>query len=268
MLHPKASIIQMTSCPDLEKNLQMAGALIKQAKQADATLVVLPEMFPIMGSDPRETVSIGETYGDGVIQNFLKDQAAHHKLWIVGGTIPIKTNDAHRVRAACLIYDDTGKVVGRYDKMHLFDVCITKGIEEYQESSTIEPGENILVVDTPLGRLAPCVCYDLRFPLLFQEFIRQQVEIIAVPSAFTVKTGMAHWEILARARSIDTLSYGLFACQVGAHSATRMTHGHSMITNPWGEVMTSLKKEIGVITAEIDLQFLKEVRKNLPILAQ
>lgn len=266
MIHPKASVIQMTSVPEVEKNLQMAANLIQKAKQADAILVVLPEMFPIMGAKSTQKVTLGEPDGQGLIQDFLKDQARHHKIWIVGGTIPIKTQDNTRVRSACMVYDDTGTAVARYDKIHLFDVCIRKGIEEYQESATVEPGDQIVVIDTPIGRLAPCVCYDLRFLSVFQTFIQQQVEVIAVPTAFTVNTGMSHWEILARTRSIDILGYGLFSCQVGIHSSKRATYGHSMITNPWGDIVASLPREIGVVTAEIDLQFLKEIRQKMPIL--
>lgn len=265
MQNPKAAVIQMTSCPNVEKNLHMAEALIKQARHAGAALVVLPEMFPIMGEDAHKKLLIAETYGNGLIQDFLKDQAVHNNIWIIGGTIPIKAHDKNRVRSACIVFDNTGKAVARYDKIHLFDVCVIEGVEEYKESLTVEPGETLGVIDTPIGKLALCVCYDLRFPLMFQEFIRQGAEIIAVPAAFTVKTGISHWEILARARSIDTLSYGLFSCQVGTHSPDRVTYGHSMITNPWGEMIATLDNEVGMITAEIDLQLLKKIRKNLPI---
>ncbi len=266
MLKPKASVVQMTSGPDVEKNLSMAGDLIQKAARADARLVVLPEMFPVMGAEPNKKVSMGETFGDGPIQDFLKNAAIQNKIWVVGGTIPIKTHDDKRVRSACIVYDDSGKSVARYDKMHLFDVCVTRGVEEYKESATIEPGNDIAVIDTPIGRLGLCVCYDLRFPLMLQKLLNEGVEVIAVPTAFTVKTGMAHWELLARTRSIDILGYGLFSCQVGTHGSGKMTYGHSLITNPWGEIITSIDTGVGVITAEIDLQFLKEVRKNLPII--
>lgn len=262
----KASVVQMTSGPDVTTNLDMAAMLIKQAANAGSKLVVLPEMFPLMGADAQKKVEIAEPLNHGPIQEFLKLQAQTHKIWVVGGTIPIQTEEGRRVRSACFVYDDQGKTLARYDKLHLFDVCITEGVEEYKESDTVEPGDNITVIDTPVGRMGLCVCYDLRFPQLFQAFIKQEVEIIAVPTAFTVKTGQAHWEILARTRSIDIQGYGLFSCQVGTHGPGKTTYGHSMITNPWGEILGSLNSEPGIVTAEIDLDFLKQVRKNLPVL--
>ena len=264
-MRPKASVIQMTSCPDVEKNLKTAEDLIVKAAKAGSQLVVLPEMFPIMGDEANKKLFISETYGSGLIQDFLKTQAVHNKTWIVGGTIPIKANNSNLIRSACIVYNDLGEAVARYDKVHLFDVCVVPGVEEYRESATVEPGDTITVLDTPIGRLGLCVCYDLRFPMLFQQFINRGVEVIAVPTAFTVKTGMAHWEILARARSIDTLSYGLFSCQTGNHAPGRATYGHSLITNPWGEIIVSLDTEPGVITAEIDPEFTRKIRKDLPI---
>lgn len=262
----KASVLQMTSGPDVMKNLTMAAELIKQAADQASKLVVLPEMFPIMGAEPQKKVQIAEAVNKGPIQEFLKSQAKSNKIWIVGGTIPIQTADSSRVRSACFVYDGQGNTQARYDKLHLFDVCVTKDVEEYKESATIEPGESVTVIDTPIGRMGLCVCYDLRFPLLFQEFIRQGVEIIAVPTAFTVKTGQAHWEILTRTRCIDIQAYGLFSCQVGRHGPGKTTYGHSMIIDPWGEILGDLSSEPGIVTRDIDLEFLQQVRRDLPVL--
>jgi nitrilase len=268
-MKPKAAVIQMTSSTHVERNLVALSELIKKASSEGASLVVLPEMFPLIGLGPTEKISIAEIYGAGIIQTFLEDQAKFHDIWIVAGTIPIKTEDSNRVRAACIVYNNYGKQVVRYDKIHLFDVCVEKGVEEYKESSTIEPGDpdSLVVVDTPIGKLGLAVCYDLRFPVIFQSLMNQGAEIIAVPSAFTVKTGKAHWEILVKARCIETLCYGLFADQVGTHSVGRASYGHSMIINPWGETLALIENDVGVIVAEIDLEFLKEVRTNIPILA-
>lgn len=265
MIHPKAAVIQMTSCIKPEKNLQVAATLIEKAAR-EAQLIVLPEMFALLGAGPGKTLAISEKEGDGMIQAFLSEQARMHKVWLVGGTIPIFSADQTRARAACLVYDDTGKQVARYDKIHLFDVCVTEGIEEYRESTTIEPGETVTIVETPIGKLGLAVCYDIRFPLLFQSLLDQGAEIIALPAAFTQKTGQAHWQVLTRARCIETLCYGLFSAQTGNHG-TRNTHGHSMIINPWGEILSSLTNEVGIVTATIDLDFLRQTRKNLPILS-
>lgn len=265
MKNPIAAVIQMTSTPDVDRNLKIAEDLIKSCSK-EANLAVLPEMFPIMGASPQAKVMIGESEGSGPIQDFLSMAARKYKIWIVGGTIPIKTEDANRVRSACIVYNDLGAQVARYDKTHLFDICIEKGVEEYKESETIEPGEGeLVVVETPIGKLGLGVCYDIRFPIMFQALLNKGAEIISLPSAFTVKTGAAHWDVLSRARCIENTCYGLFSCQTGIHSAGKSTYGHSRIINPWGEIITSIESEVGFITAEIDLDLLKKTRVCLPI---
>jgi nitrilase len=264
MTHPKAAVIQMNSGTEPAKNLQAAAALIEKAAR-EAQLIVLPENFALMGVAPDQALATVKTLDTDAIQAFLSDQARTHKVWLVGGTIPLLSADKTRARAACLVYDDTGKEVARYDKIHLFDVCITESKEEYRESAVIEPGETLTVVDTPIGKLGLAVCYDARFPLLFQALVDQGMEVLALPSAFTQATGQAHWDVLTRARCIETQCYGLFANQTGNHNA-RKTYGHSMIVNPWGDALNSLTDEVGFVTATIDLHFLKQVRKNLPAL--
>jgi len=264
---PLASAIQMTSTADVQHNLNTAADLIRKAAKIGAKLVVLPEMFPIMGATPTAKLTIKETYGHGPIQDFLSQQAKLHHIWIVGGTIPIATADPERIRAACIVYNDQGIAVGRYDKIHLFDVTITGphgSIEQHLESQTIEPGEQLTVIDTPIGKLGLAVCYDLRFPELFRGLLEKGAEIFAVPCAFTVKTGTAHWDVLARSRAIENLSYAIYACQTGKHSSTRTTYGHSMIVEPWGKVMNHLSEGAGFITADIDLEHLQEVREKFP----
>jgi predicted amidohydrolase len=260
-----ASAIQMTSTPDVNHNMRIVAELIYQAAIKKSKLVVLPEMFPMMGAEEKNKFEIAEIYGSEIIQNFLSEQARKNNIWIVGGTIPIATQDPHRVRAACIVYNEKGEAVARYDKMHLFDVCITEGVEEYLESLTVEPGDEITVLDSPIGKLGIAVCYDLRFPELFRNFFNQGVQVFVVPTAFTVKTGEAHWEVLARSRAIENLSYAIYACQTGSHSPTRTTYGHSMIVDPWGRVIAEMPKEVGIVSAEIDLSLVAKLRTEFPV---
>ncbi len=261
----KVAAIQMCSSATVDENLLMAKALIEEAAHNGAKLVVLPEMFAIMGMDSKDKVQVKENMGVGDIQEFLSQAAKKNKVWIVGGTIPLACDDAEKIRAACIVFNEVGVPVARYDKIHLFDVIIAES-ETYKESATTQPGENIVVIDTPVGRLGLAVCYDLRFPELFRCMMQQQVDIIAVPSAFTVTTGAAHWELLVRARAIDTFSYVIGACQGGTHSSGRKTYGHSLMVGPWGDIQ-SQKKDMapGVIYATIDLAHLKKIRQSIPI---
>jgi len=259
--------IQMTSTENVQQNLDMAGVLIQQAVEQGAGLIVLPEMFALMGMDQFDKVRLRETFHQGPIQDFLQEQAKQHRIWLVGGTIPIAiSNDKSRARAACLVYNDKGELVARYDKVHLFDVHLRKSKEEYFESKTMEPGDKVVVVPTPFGRIGLAVCYDVRFPELFRRMHEQQVEIIILPTAFTYTTGMAHWDILVRARAIENLAYVVAACQTGVHPNGRKTYGHSMIVNPWGDVIAVLPEAIGVLVKDIDLDYLKELRQDFPVL--
>ena len=232
-----------------------------------AEMVVLPENFALMGLDEADKVEIREQDGSGQIQDFLAQQAEKHGLWIVGGTVPLEANEVNKIRAACLVYDDKGQRVARYDKIHLFDVTLNDGAENYEESATIEPGSDIVVLDTPLGRLGVVVCYDLRFPELFRCLIDQGMEIFVAPSAFTAITGRAHWEVLIRSRALENLCYGVAAAQGGYHVNGRETHGDSMIVDPWGIVIDRLPRGSGVVIAEIDQGRLQSIRKNFPALS-
>lgn len=262
----RVAAIQMASSPNVGANLTEAARLISRAVDAGAELVVLPENFAHMGMKEPDKLVVQEAYGSGPIQHFLATQADKHRVWIVGGTIPIKSDDANRARAACLLYNERGKVVARYDKIHLFDVKIHESGETYIESQTIEPGREVVVADTPFGRLGLSVCYDIRFPELFRRMVNEKVEIIAIPSAFTATTGRAHWETLARARAIENLSYVIAAAQGGYHLSGRETHGDSMIIDPWGKVLDRLPRGSGFVIANINLDFLRQVRRNFPTL--
>jgi predicted amidohydrolase len=256
--------IQMASGPNVGANLLEAERLIGQAVSRGAKLVILPENFALMGLSERDKVAACEPEGTGPMQVFLSMQAARHGIWIVGGTVPLATNSVGKVRAACLVFDDTGRQAARYDKIHLFDVRLVDSNEQYTESETIEPDDKVVVVDTPFGRMGLAVCYDLRFPELFRQQLEQGMELLALPAAFTAITGRAHWEILVRARAIENLCYVAAAAQGGYHMNGRETHGHSMIIDPWGTVLDSLARGPGVVCANIDLERLEIARRNFP----
>jgi predicted amidohydrolase len=256
--------IQMASGPNVGANLLEAERLINQAVRQEARLVVLPENFAIMGQSERDKVEVREVEGNGPIQEFLAEQAVRHGIWLVGGTVPLAANDPDKVRAACLVYDDAGRQVARYDKIHLFDVDLVDSDEQYTESETIEPDDRVVVFDSPFGKIGLAVCYDLRFPELFRQQLDVGMEVLVVPAAFTAITGRAHWEVLVRARAIENLCYVVAADQGGYHLNGRETHGHSMIVDPWGIVLNSLARGPGVVSASVDLGRLESARRNFP----
>lgn len=262
----RVAAIQMASGPNVSANLIEAGRLISRAVDAGAELVTLPENFAIMGMSEQDKVAIREAPGAGPIQEFLAEQADKHRVWLIGGTVPLEASAPGKVRAACLVFDSRGERVARYDKAHLFDVHLEESNEHYQESQTIEPGDEVVVLDTPFGRLGLAVCYDLRFPELFRRMHQDQVELIALPSAFTAMTGRAHWEPLVRARAIENLSYVIAAAQGGYHVNGRETYGHSMIVDPWGVILDQLPQGSGVVIAEIDRERIANIRRNFPAL--
>jgi nitrilase len=255
----------MASGPNVNANLLEAQRLIDQAVNAGAGLVVLPENFAQMGKES-DKLKIQEQPGDGLLQRFLAEQAKQHKIWIVGGTIPIATGNPNKVFASSLLFDDQGKQVARYDKIHLFDVHLSESNENYTESQTIESGHDVVVVETPFGKLGMAICYDLRFPGLFRRMLDEGVNIISLPSAFTALTGKAHWDILVRARAIENLSFVVAAAQGGFHVNGRETHGDSMIVDPWGTVLDRKLRGSGVAVADIDLARQREIRINFPVL--
>ncbi len=262
----RVAAIQMASGPNVNANLLETERLIGQAAEAGAKLVVLPENFALMGMRESDKVKLGEPAGAGPIQHFLAEQARRRGVWLVGGTVPIVGESAERVRAATVLFDDQGNQVARYDKIHLFDVHVPESGEQYNESETIEPGQQVVVMDTPFGRLGLAICYDLRFPELFRQMVLEGVEIFALPSAFTAVTGRAHWEVLVRARAIENLSYVVAAAQGGFHANGRETHGDSMIVDPWGIVMDRLPRGSGVVVADLDLGRLADIRRSFPAL--
>jgi len=256
--------IQMASGPNVHANLNEAARLVEQAVDSGAVLVVLPENFAHMGVGEADKLDVKEKPGHGVMQEFLSVTSAKHGIWLVGGSIPMQAEHPDKVRAACLIYNDKGHQVARYDKIHLFDVHVEESGENYTESLTIEAGDKTVVVDTPFGKLGVAVCYDLRFPEIFRELLAQGMEICAVPSAFTAITGRAHWEILVRARAIENLSYVIASAQGGYHVNGRETYGDSMIVGPWGKVLDRLASGSGYVIADFDPDRLHATRRNFP----
>lgn len=256
----RIAAIQMVSGPTVAGNLEEAGRLIGEAAARGAQLAALPEYFCIMGMKDTDKVAVREAAGDGPIQAFLSSTAKKHGIWIVGGSAPLVCADPGRVRNSSLVYDPAGKLAARYDKIHLFG--FEMGDERYHEAGTIEPGNTPVTVDTPFGRLGLSICYDLRFPELYRAL--PDVDIILVPSAFTETTGRAHWETLLRARAIENLAYVLAPAQGGRHANGRETHGDSMIVDPWGTVLDRLPRGAGVVMAEISLERVRQLRRNLP----
>jgi nitrilase len=258
----RVAAVQMVSEPDVQANLAAAGELIAQAAAEGARLVALPEYFCILGLRDRDKVMVREDYGHGPIQDFLAAAAAKNKVWLVGGSVPLACADPDRVRNTCLAFDDAGRRVARYDKIHLFGFDL--GSERFEESRSIEPGSEVVTLDTPFARLGLSICYDLRFPEIYRKM--GVVDLILVPSSFTATTGKAHWEMLLRARAVENQAYVLAPAQGGHHKNGRDTWGHSMIIDPWGEVLAELASGPGVVTAELDHAEIARVRRSLPAL--
>jgi nitrilase len=258
----KVAAIQMASGPNVTGNLNEARRLIADAAGKGARLVVLPEFFAIMGMSDRDKVEAREQPGRGEIQSFLSETARRHGIWLVGGSIPLAAEAPDKVLNSCLVFDEQGKQVARYDKIHLFSLEL--GNERYDEARTIEPGNQVVVVDSPFGRIGLAVCYDLRFPELFRAM--KEVDIIVLPSAFTEITGKMHWEVLVRARAVENLAYVIAAAQGGYHVSGRETHGHSMIVGPWGRVLDRLPRGSGVVIAEANPSYQASLRASLPAL--
>lgn len=258
----KVAAVQMVSTPSVPENITTARRLVAEAAAGGAQLVTLPEYWPIMGMSDADKVSHAEQPGSGPIQDFMAETAKEHGIWLIGGTLPLVSTDAARVMNTTLVYGPDGKPVVRYDKIHLFG--FTKGTESYDEARTIVPGASVGTFEAPFGRVGLSVCYDLRFPELYRAM--GDCVLIVVPAAFTHTTGMAHWEVLLRARAIENQCYVLASAQGGIHANGRRTFGHSMLVDPWGEVQAVLKEGEGVVSGEIDLGFLASVRESLPAL--
>jgi len=258
----KIAGIQMASGPNVSANLSEAERLIEIAAHQGAKLVALPEYFAIMGLQDTDKVKAREEEGNGTIQRFLSRMAKKHQILLIGGSVPLQSPVPNKVYNSCLVYDPHGKLAARYDKIHLFNLDL--GNEHYHENDTIEPGEGVVVLETPLGVIGLSICYDLRFPELYRAM--GEVDLIVVPSAFTDTTGKAHWETLVRARAIENLCYVLAPAQGGYHLSGRETHGNSMIVDPWGVVLDRLPRGSGVVIAGMNPAYQASLRQSLPAL--
>ena len=263
----KVAAIQMTSGHIVRDNLAVAGEMLREAKDLGCDIACLPENFSFIGLRDADKLEVAEAEGDGIVQSFLGDTARQLKMWILGGTIVIRRGTDRRVANSSLLIDAAGKRVARYDKIHLFDVTLPGREEQYRESTHVAAGRELVVADTPVGRLGLSVCYDMRFPELYRELGTQGAEWLAMPAAFTVPTGRAHWETLLRARAIENLCYVVAPAQSGTHTSGRETYGDSLIVDYWGQVLSRLAKGTGVITAEFDLAKQTETRARFPALA-
>jgi len=255
--------VQTVSGSDVARNLAEIEPLIAHAAEAGAQLVLLPEYFGLMGMRATDKVAAAEADGAGPQQAFLARAAQRHAVYVVGGCVPIASSDPQRVRSACLVYGPDGRRVARYDKMHLF--AFSEGAERYDEAQTIEPGARPVAFESPWGRIGLSICYDVRFPELYRSL--GDVALVLVPSAFTVPTGKAHWSLLLRARAVENQCYVLAAAQGGTHPNGRATYGHSMLVDPWGNVVGERDTGAGCVVGEVDATILADVRRKLPALA-
>ena len=264
------AVVQMVSGREPAQNLAAAARLIGEAATAGARLVVLPENFAVFSA--ADVQALAEEIGDPAapFQAFLAQQSRRHGLWLVGGSIPVRSgrDDADpRVYSSCLVFAPDGTLAARYDKLHLFDVDVGDAQGRYRESERFRPGDAVVVVDTPFARVGLAICYDLRFPELFRAMIDRGAEIIVLPSAFTRVTGEAHWDVLVRARAIENSCFLLAAGQGGRHDERRETFGHSMIVDPWGRVLAGIDTGEGVAAVRLEAGCLADVRARLPSLA-
>lgn len=261
----KIAALQTVATPDVDRNLDVAARLIGEAAGAGAQLVALPEYFCLMGRRDSDKLTIAEAPGDGPIQAFLAAQARQHGLWLIGGTLPLRTATPERVRNACCMFAPDGTLAARYDKVHLFRFA--SGRESYDEALVLEAGSEPVALQAGPLRVGLSVCYDLRFPELYRALCVPPCDLLSVPAAFTYTTGRAHWELLLRARAIENQCYVIAAAQGGVHENGRRTWGHSMIVDPWGEVLAVRPEGEGVVLADIDPARIAEVRQQLPALA-
>lgn len=265
----RVGLIQMSSGEGVTANLAAAEGYIQTAVSQGAQVVLLPECFALMPKNVtqlRQRAEPAEPHGSGQIQDFLRQLAVRLRIWIIAGSVPLRSDDPERVFNTLLVYNADGENVARYDKIHLFDARLPSG-ENHCESSYTLRGNRCVVVQTPIGRVGLSVCYDLRFPELYRALVAKGAGCLVVPSAFTVSTGKAHWLTLLRARAIENSCYVLAAAQVGKTGGGRITYGHSVAIDPWGETVALLKSDPGILIAEIDPARVQRIRAQLPSLA-
>ena len=260
----KFAAAQMNSNDCVDDNLLLSESLIKQAKKEGADIVLLPENFAFMGYPKQLVEEIMEDFEDGPIQKSISELARKLQIWIIAGSVPIISPNTDRSFARSIVYDDQGKVVNYYDKIHLFDVEIEG--KQYNESFSIVPGKQPVTVKTPWCTIGLSICYDVRFPELYRSYSDMGIDVLTIPSAFTEETGLAHWETLLSSRAIENLSYVVASAQWGKHYGSRRTYGHTMIINPWGKIIDQLDTGDGIVISDIDLEELRSIRQSFPSL--
>lgn len=263
----RVAAIQMTSQPSVQENLQAAADLIARAAEQGAELVLLPECFAALGNRSLAAIAAAEFGPQRPIRQFLAEQARAHGIWLIGGSLPVPRTAGGKPMATQLVVDEQGQEVARYDKLHLFDVDVSDSHSTYRESNDYAFGSELVCLDSPVGRLGLSICYDVRFPELYQALRLAGAELIVVPAAFTAVTGAAHWEVLLRARAIESQCYVLAANQTGTHFGGRQTFGHSCLIDPWGELIAELPEGSGIVAGELDRDFLRDIRQRMPITA-
>jgi len=264
----KIAALQLVSTPDVARNLDTTARLLRQAAEAGAALVALPEYFCLMGQRDADKLAIAEAPGDrthGTVQGFLSAAAREHDVWLIGGTLPVKTAGDDRVLNRCCVYAPDGSEAGHYDKIHLF--AFDNGRESYDEGRTLQAGTSPVALQAGALRIGLSICYDLRFPELYRALMVPPCDVLCVPAAFTHTTGRDHWELLLRARAVENQCYVLAAAQGGTHENGRRTWGHSMVVDPWGEVLAVCEEGEGMALATIDPARITQVRAQLPALA-
>jgi deaminated glutathione amidase len=260
---PRVAAIQMNSTPDPEVNLNEARRLFDEALAVEPNIIAFPENFLLFTSDSDLSREKAQTL-KGEWVEILAEWAAEADVWLLAGSIPLKAA-GKKVTNTSLFFSPEGEIVSRYDKIHLFDVTVA-GDQSYQESKSVQAGKKPVDIDTPWGRLGLSICYDLRFPELFRHYAKKECEMIFIPSAFTEKTGQAHWDVLTRARAIENQAYVIAPAQFGSPYDGRRCYGHARIVDPWGRVIAERKDGPGVVWADLDYAELVRVRTDLPAL--
>ena len=262
----RAAAIQMNSGADVQQNLQTIDGLLAAAAARGVAIAFLPENLAIMGVRDEDKLQHAESPGSGPIQEFLADAARRHKLWVVAGSLPLRSPQEGKCYGASIVYDSNGEASHIYRKIHLFDVDLPGRDERYRESDTMDFGSDQVVIPSPLGQLGLSICYDLRFPEHYRHLVGDGATVFSIPAAFTAATGKAHWHTLLRARAIENLAYVIAAGQHGSHASGRVTFGHSVIIDPWGQVIAELESGDGVVDAEIDTALPGKLRAEFPVL--
>lgn len=264
----KLIALQMTSTPDVQQNLDFVEQQLAKLVITEATLVVLPECFACFGDGDKALLAIAESFADGPIQGRLMQMAKKYAVWLVAGSMPLICDIPDKFTASCLLINDTGQIISEYQKIHLFDVQVADNTKTYCESRYTKAGNTLVSADTPFGRLGLAVCYDVRFPGLFQAMAEPKaLDVIALPAAFTQKTGEAHWQALLKSRAIENQCYLVAADQTGIHANQRQTHGHSCIISPWGETLAEIPQSVGMIHAQLEPTILDRIRRDMPVYA-